>query len=104
MIMSIVWGARAVALVVEREQRGWWRFYQFTFNFIGSFAGWCCTYVLASRAKAVLASPQGVFGSGDFVLFLLSFLGVTGHLPQSMAGILESIGRIGETVTKKVAG
>jgi hypothetical protein len=100
----MAWGTRATALFKKSEHPCWELFYQFTFNFMGSFAGWCCTYVMTTRAKAVLASPQGVFGLGDFVLFLLSFLGVTGHLPQSMAGILESIGRIGETVTKKVAG
>jgi hypothetical protein len=103
--MSIAWGARSVDLFVGQEYRGrqrfWWQFYQFIFNFVGSFAGWCCTYILATRVKAVLGSPHGVFGPGDFVLFLLSFLGATGHLPQSMAGILDSIGKIGGFLSQK---
>jgi len=109
LILGALWGVRAVVIFTDEQDRGFKKVVRavldnFTVNFVGAFAGCCCVYFLAIRAKAVLSNPQAVFGLGDFVLFLLFVLGLTGNLPQTMAGILNSIGKIVETVTKKVVG
>ncbi len=124
LIMSLLWGLRAVALFPDDKHPRWGFFYQFMFNFVGSLAGWCCVYALAVRMWVVLPSPQSLlvrggpvpaglrgqalnppsFTGGDFLLFLMSFLGVTGHLPQAMAGLVSSIEKLAEVAAKKISG
>lgn len=124
LIMSLLWGLRAVALFPDDKHPRWGIFYQFVFNFAGCLAGWCCVYALAVRMRVVLPSPQNLlvrggispagltgqaqnppsFTGGDFLLFLMSFLGVTGHLPQAMAGLVSSIEKLAEAAAKKISG
>ena len=42
------------------------------------------------------------FTVGDIVLFFISLLGLTGHLPQSVYGVVESFSKIGEIATQKL--
>ena len=80
-----------------------WLSYQLIFNFVGSFAGWICFYVLLVRAQSKLPDLSG-FNLGDFILFLLSLLGLTGHLPQTLYGLVVSIGKFAEAGTARVLG
>ena len=43
------------------------------------------------------------FDLADLVLFIISFLGVTGHLPQSLYGLVESLGRLAGVVVNKIS-
>jgi hypothetical protein len=98
--MSLYWGIRAVVLF-EKSRGFWWQSYQFIFNFIGSFGGWCCLYVLLIRVQNFKGEFQSVSG-GDIFLFLVSLLGLTGHLPQSVYGTVESFSKIAEKATDKL--
>jgi len=77
--------------------------YQFIFNFVGSLAGWVCFYVLLSRTQHNLPNFNNI-GIVDFVLFVLSLLGLTGHLPQTTYGLVVSIGKFAEAGTQKLLG
>ncbi len=65
--------------------------FQFIFSFVGSFAGWCCLYILILRVQPNLLRN---LDSSDFVLFLLSFLGIAGILSQAIYGLIKSLGKI----------
>ena len=125
LIMSVLWGLRGRDLFPNKDHSRWEAFYQITFNSVGSFAGWCCIYALAVRMRIALPSSHnlltgcapsasGLIGpaqsfpsltGGDFLLFLMSVLGATGHLPQAMAGLLSSIERlVGEPQRRSLAG
>jgi len=76
--------------------------YQFVFNFVGSFAGWCCLYVLLVRIEAQTIEKIN-FSGGDVLLFIGSLLGITGHLPQALLGFVESFSKIAEKATDKLS-
>lgn len=98
--MSLYWGIRA--LILFAQGRNWcWKSYQFIFNFIGSFAGWCCFYALLVRTRNNIPSFQG-FTSGDVVLFIISLLGLTGHLPEVTYGLVRGFGELGKKVLEKL--
>lgn len=95
LIMSFYWGIRAVQLFTNNLN--WhWKVYQFVFNFIGSFAGWCCFYVLLVRTQNNFPSFQSLALS-DVILFVISLLGLTGHLPEVIYGFVKGL----EEITRK---
>ena len=98
--MSVLWGLLSGALFPGIVHRRWTYFYQFTANFVGSLAGWCCVYALAVRATA--APDLRSLNGGDALLFLFSLLGVTGHLTQALVGLVNAIEVLG-TIAKKVS-
>ena len=99
--MSFYWGIRAVILFTK--DRNWhWKSYQFIFNFIGSFASWCCFYILLVRTQNNMPSFQAVT-SGDMVLFIMSLLGLTGHLPQVIYGLVEGFIEVGKKAVEKLS-
>ena len=115
--MSLYWGVRSLILyttdlkerIGKEKQRLYFlrkrgKFcgillvggYQFIFNFVGSFAGWCCLYVLIKHTS---------FKSlrlADFVLFILSIMGLSGHLPQFIYGIVMSPETMARIMSKKL--
>jgi len=106
--MSLFWGIRAIYFVLIKQLKDeadkiamYPRtsfvlvhvVYQFLFNFIGSFAGWFCFYILLVKAYSSLLS----FTSSNLILFLISLLGLTGHIPQTLYGLVVSIGKFEET-------
>jgi hypothetical protein len=103
--MSLLWGIRGVALSASTRE-SWRKFFecshQFIFNFIGSMAGWCCFYVLAIRLQNKLPKLQD-FSLADLLLFIFALLGLTGHLPQTICGLLGSFEKLGKAVAKKIS-
>lgn len=111
LIMSLFWGISR-AYLDYYSRRLWpepggrikillnWSTYQFIFNFTGSFLGWCCLYILIMRAQRNISMN---FDLTDLVLFIISFLGLTGHLPQSLYGLVESLGRLADVVANKLS-
>jgi len=104
LFMSIYWGIRGLILyttdLVERlgtkrkkelyllRKKGisWGILfvgvYEFIFNFVGSFAGWCCLYIFIKHASFTNLKLA------DFVLIILSIMGLSGLLPNFIKGIV----------------
>jgi len=112
LIMSIFWGIRNVCLFTEDSSsllksklpwigKFWSGSYQFISNFVGSFAGWCCLYVLLIRLQINYPNLDYV-NMMDLLLFIFSLLGLTGHLPQLIVGFVGSFSKIIEAVVKKI--
>lgn len=99
-IMSLFWGTRSTILFAE-SRNFWWKSYEFIFNFVGSFAGWFCFYALLIRTQNNIPRFQG-FTGGDIILFIVSLLGLTGHLPQTIYGFVESFAEITKKATEKL--
>ena len=97
--MSVLWGLRSGALFSDDEHPRWVYFYQFTSNFFGSFAGWCCVYALALRAST--APDLRSLGGADAVLFLLAIVSLTGHLTQALVGLIDAIEGVAGALAKK---
>jgi len=105
---SLFWGVRGAVLdysvryqtelIINKGNWNWkdtckivflWSSFQFIFNAIGSLAGWYCTYILLSRFNiSVVAYNPSLT---DLILFVMAFLGITGLLPQTVYGLVESI-------------
>jgi len=98
-IFSFYWGIRGVFLF--GKNKFWWWSYEFLFNFIGSFAGWCCFLALLTRVQSHFPSYNG-FTAGDIVLFFVSLLGLTGHLPQATYGIVQGFSEVVTNGIKKI--
>jgi hypothetical protein len=75
-----------------------WRVHQFWFNFVGAAIGWVAAWALLG---AVLSCASGSCTNSvslsSVALFLVAFLGITGHLPMSLVGL---IGGLREFVAK----
>lgn len=100
LIMSLFWGIRSAVLfknqmMYERSllEKFFWKSYEFIFNFVGSFAGWFCFYALLVRTQNNIPHFKD-FGGGDIILFIVSLLGLTGHLPQTIYGFVQSFAEI----------
>ncbi|OGL45915.1 MAG: hypothetical protein A2161_02065 [Candidatus Schekmanbacteria bacterium RBG_13_48_7] len=75
--------------------------YEFVFNFVGSTMGWSCFYILIKRIDNTLLNMNNL-SSSDFLLFIFFLLSLTGHLPQTILGIIDSFKNIIEITSKKI--
>jgi hypothetical protein len=104
---SLFWGIRSAYLFRTNMPSHGAKFfiasYQFLFNFIGSFAGWCCFYVLLVRINGQPLSTRD-FSGGDVVLFVVSLLALTGHLPQATYGIIQAVESLAQKAIAKMTG
>lgn len=97
---SFVYGRYACRIFeVDDKAKHWsWHAHQFWFNFLGSTIGWVAAWAVIG---SVLSCGQGrcsdTISFSSVVLFFLAFLGITGHLPVSLVGL---IGSLKELVTK----
>lgn len=99
--MSVAWGMRSGCINRVNVNRRWYYFYEFTSNFVGSLAGWCCILVLGFRiSKAGAHVLNGI----DIFLFLTAIVGISGRLAETIHRSIDAIGKLLEAVTKKVAG
>jgi len=118
MIMSVFWGFRGAYIDYRSRSNGYvlnnndnpplivkagfvilWSTYQFILNFTGSLAGWCCLYILVMKIQPNFLQN---FGLNDFFLFFISFMGITGLLPQSIYGIVCSLEKLTGGITAKL--
>ncbi|MCX5778765.1 MAG: hypothetical protein NTU66_06090 [Elusimicrobia bacterium] len=102
LVSSVIWGLYGAKLFSPKNddklKQALIIFYQFNFNFIGSFAGWCCFHILTVRLKAPYAQMAGT----DLLLGALTVLGLTGHLPESIYGLVISVKKLGEAVADRL--
>lgn len=103
LLFSLFYGWKACdAFGVPTTDKPWaWRLHQFWFNFLGSLLGWAAAWFLARRTWHCLAvaCPAQIDWS-DATLIAVAFVGVTGHLPYAIAGVLQGI----KDLALKVAG
>ncbi len=75
--------------------------YNFIFHFLGSFTGWVLLYVLVLRIKPLYPDEMNQIGLMDVLLLLITFIGITGHLPQSTYGFVSSFKNLADSFAKK---
>ncbi len=78
------------------------RRYQIWFNFTGSIVGWIVLWILICRHWDYILGRCATLNPGwsDLLMGFIAFIGITGHLPWTAAGIIYSLGDI----VKKAAG
>jgi hypothetical protein len=94
LIASLFYGCNALKIfdMPSEERSGAWRLHQFWLHFLGSAVGWIAFWFLVPHVKDCLMRPCApVFTSSDVVLFFLAFVGVTGHLPLAVVGVLFTV-------------
>lgn len=75
-----------------------WLIHQFWFNFLGAAIGWVATWaVLGSVLVCAKDNCPNSISLSSVTLFLVAFIGITGHLPTSLVGL---IGGLKEFVDK----
>jgi hypothetical protein len=72
-----------------------WQIYdwihQFWLNFTGSLLGWISLWAVGSRLLHPDASAHIEFGSGDLLLAILGFIGITGFLPMATITVVKAL-------------
>ena len=100
---SLFYGAKACDIFdVQVEGKSLaWKAHQFWLNFLGSLVGWFALWALVPRAApCLLQSCHLDLTLGDLALFFLAFVGVTGFLPVTIVGLVDSV----KQVAAKLAG
>jgi hypothetical protein len=67
-----------------------WYVHKWSFNGIGSFAGWYAAFYLRKRVWL----PGHGLDVGDFVLALVALLGINGWLPYTVVAISHTLGSV----------
>jgi hypothetical protein len=98
--MSCYYGYFACEIhgVDKQNKSTHWKVHQFWFNFLGAAVGWLAMWaVLGSVVVCATGNCTNSISISSALLFILAFLGVTGHLPMSLFGL---IGGLQEFVAK----
>ena len=67
--------------------------HQLWFNFVGSAIGWCAVWLIIYKLHGcVQLSCPATLDLSDFLLLLVAFAGVTGHIPMATHGFFISLG------------
>ena len=107
--LSVFYGIRA-NFVDSIAYNGWYKrtaatlnaIYIFIFHFLGSVLGWLLLYSLIIRISNKCPNLSSI-DYIDLLLLLFGFLGITGHLPQSLYGFVKSFSKIAESVANKIS-
>jgi len=95
------WSACEIFSVSNKGKPRSWRFHQFWLNFLGAAVGWVAAWaVLGSVVDCATAKCDLSVAPSAIALFVLAFLGITGHLPAALIGL---VGGINELVSKLLA-
>lgn len=92
--LSTFYGLKAFEVfgVRKRPKNKPWMWHQRWFNFVGSLVGWAALWFLVQKVVAVSPSSYIRYISvWDAAIFVIAFIGVTGHLPYTIMGLIESI-------------
>ena len=104
---SIFYGLKAFKIfkvtVPKTKKYSAWAWHQRWFNFVGSVVGWTALWFLIQKAMTVLPSSYTLtINVWDAVMFFLAFIGITGHLPYTMMGLIKSIGDLAKLLLKNI--
>ena len=76
-----------------------WRFYQFWFNFLGSLVGWTTLWFLTRKVYSCLQiSCPAQIDFMDLVTIFIAFVGITGHLPYTVMGLITGISELAKKI------
>lgn len=96
---SIFYGLRACSIFgVSKDSKAWdWKVHQFWFNFVGSLIGWSLLWPIVFSAYSCMAE-QCTFSPSIWsaAALVFGFIGVTGHLPVTVMGVISGAVRIFE--------
>jgi len=90
-IGSVFYAKWAFAIFsVNTADKHWaWKVHQVWFNLLGSATGWAALWFLY-----LSLNTQGLFNLWNLGLLLLAFVGITGHLPKTIVGLVLAPGEI----------
>ncbi len=90
LLFSVFYGLKACdAFGVNSKEKPWaWHIHQFWFNFLGCGIGWCVAWLLTLR---LWGNVLDFHPWSDLGLILVAFIGITGHLPYAISGILSGL-------------
>ena len=72
-----------------------WKMHQFWLNLVGSLSGWIILYFLLKRVEHLAPNDYVfTFSFVDFISFVLCFIGITGYMPVTIVGLINSFGLI----------
>lgn len=102
-VFSMFYGLRACeAFEVPKcdERPIGWKVHQFWFNFTGSAFGWAGLWFLMRRAWSLVASGStGDFTASDWALVAFTLIGITGHIPISIASAIGGFKSLAQKAT-----
>lgn len=76
-----------------------WYVHQWWFNFVGSIAGWFALWICLTRNR----ESTSQISASDVGLGFVAFVGITGHLPYAIAGILDGLHDVAKAGLDKLA-
>ncbi len=69
------------------------KLHQYWFNFVGSIIGWFALFYFLKNRYPNLATDK--LNGGDFWLLLITYIGITGHMPVTLVtNILQAIEQV----------
>lgn len=79
--------------MVDPTDRPWaWVAHQWWFNFVGSALGWMALWFVARKGyHCVAVACPGHLDWSEVALIAVAFVGITGHLPYALAGLLKGL-------------
>ncbi len=78
-----------------------WVFHQWWFDFLGSLAGWAALWLVIRRVVWSADQSQTIdLKASDGLLAIVAFVGMTGHLPRLIYGLVQSV----DEIAKKLMG
>lgn len=93
-VFSLFYGISAREIFVENQASDKpfsWKFHQFWFNFLGAATGWILLWCAIPKILYLFNFQENAdFSLSDGLLVLLSFIGITGHLPLTLWGVITS--------------
>ena len=92
--MSVLYAANAFDIfgVETDKQAPAWKSHQYWFNFAGSIFGWAALWVLVPNGWIAVSTEHSWSVTGwDLVLVGIAFVGITGHLPFAVMGVLNRL-------------
>jgi hypothetical protein len=98
--MSLFYGRYACSIfsVDQKDKPKQWHWHQFWFNFLGAVVGWAAAWsVLGSVLACAKGGCTDAISISSALIFLVAFVGVTGHLPMCIFGF---IGGLREFIAK----
>lgn len=93
-IFSVLFGIGAPRMFgINSKEWGIWIWaHQFWLNFLGSFVGWLCLWLLGVRVHVWAASDYATpLGAWEVFLFAVAFIGVTGFLPMASVTLIQNL-------------
>lgn len=77
------------------SKNGLWKFHQWWLNFTGSICGWAILWILIPKAYSLFFHHSGIsLNILDFVSIAFAYIGITGHMPMAIVGVVKALGNI----------